>query len=194
MVDLVDSIGLKLERNGNSPQFSGALSSDCWRPAPYIAGAPQITGALRLLEPCPQIAGGLEPLRLPSALQIAGPLRLIGPLSFLGARQQIVGAHQIAGGPSDCWGPLCIAQPAQPIATPLIGNAQSRKSKKGSFFALVLTKRGVSLKLKGKIWNCVCVQSVGICKRDGLRYMKAEDLREGWEDDGMKDVWSVFKC
>ena len=60
--------------------------------------------------------------------------------------------------------------------------------------APVLTKRGVSLKLKGKIYDA-CVQRVLVYGSETWA-IKAEDLarlRRGREDDGKKDVWSVFK-
>ena len=58
----------------------------------------------------------------------------------------------------------------------------------------MLTKRGVSLKLKGKIYDA-CVQRVLVYGSETWA-IKAEDLarlRRGREDDGKKDVWSVFK-
>ena len=118
--------------SGARPSIAGARQiargpSDCWGPlrllGPQVAGAPQIDAA-------PQIVGDPSdcwgPLRLLGAPRVARGtsdcwrlLRLMGPLRFSGTLQ-------IAEGPSDCWGPLdgwgplCIAQPAQPIATPLL--------------------------------------------------------------------------
>ena len=113
MVDLVDSIGRKLERNDNDnssqrsdtqlpgdPQIAGPLQfvegpSDCLGPfrllrAPQIARTPQIAGA-------PQVDIG--PLRL------SGPFRLLIATQIAGA-PRISGAPQIVGGPSDCRGPF----------------------------------------------------------------------------------------
>ena len=102
--------------------------SDCRGPvrlmkAPQIAGTPILLGA-------PQIAGDpsdcwgplwlIGPLRLSGALQIArNPSDCCGPFGLL-VPLRLLGASQIDGGPSDGWWPLCIAQPAQPIATPLL--------------------------------------------------------------------------
>ena len=98
MVDLVDSIRRKLERNDNSSQGSN----------PQLLGPPQITGALQTVEGLSDCRGPLRLLRvlriaetpiLLGAHQIAGPLRLIGPL-------RLSTALQIAESPSDCWGSL----------------------------------------------------------------------------------------
>ena len=132
MVDLVDSIGRKLERNyissqgpclqiAGAPQFVGC-PSDCWGPL-RLLGSSYCRGLFRLLRSsqiawAPQIAGTPQtaergPSRLLRAHQIA-----MGP--------QIAGASQIYGSPSKLLGPLRLLGVPQIAETLQISGSPSK--------------------------------------------------------------------
>ena len=88
MVDLVDGIIRKLERNDNSSQGSD----------PQLPEAPQIAGALQFVEGTSDCRG---PVRLLRAPQIARAPQIVGAPQIAGA-PQVDMAPQIIGDPSEC--------------------------------------------------------------------------------------------
>ena len=117
-------------------RLSGAIQiaespSDCWRPlriaeAPQFAGDPSDWCSLSQIVMGPSDCWG--PLILLGAPSDCWELlRLMGPLR-LSVTLQIPEGPSDCWGPSDGWGPLYIAQPAQPMATPLASSRQRLQS------------------------------------------------------------------